>query len=54
MSASISQPVARAPEASFGLNWETGPVAWSLTAATDRPTSNGLLPGADLSGTWRF
>jgi hypothetical protein len=54
MSARISQPAARAAEASFGLNWETGPVQWSLTAATDRPTSNGLLPGADLSGTWRF
>lgn len=54
MSASISQPAARAPEASFGLNWETGPVAWALTAATDRPSSYGLLPGADLSGTWRF
>lgn len=54
MSASVSQPASRAAEASFGLNWETGPVQWSLTAATDRPSSNGLLPGADLSGTWRF
>lgn len=54
MSARISQPAARDPEATFGLNWETGPVAWSLTAATDRPSSVGLLPGADLSGTWRF
>lgn len=54
MSASVSQPAARAPEASLGINWETGPVAWSLTAATDRPSSRGLLPGADLSGTWRF
>lgn len=54
MSARISQPATRSAEASFGLNWETGPVQWSLTAATDRPSSNGLLPGADLSGTWRF
>lgn len=54
MSARVSQPVARAAEASFGLNWETGPVQWSLSAATDRPSSSGLLPGADLSGTWRF
>lgn len=54
MSARVSQPVARAAEASFGLNWETGPVQWSLSAATDRPSSSGLLPGADLFGTWRF
>lgn len=54
MSARVSQPATRAPEASLGINWETGPVAWSLTAATDRPSSRGLLPGADLSGTWRF
>lgn len=54
MSARVSQPVAKAAEASLGLNWETGPVQWSLSAATDRPSSFGTLPGADLSGTWRF
>lgn len=54
MSARVSQPVARAAEASFGLNWETGPVQWALSAATARPSSSGLLPGADLAGTWRF
>lgn len=54
MSARISQPAFRPAEASFGLNWETGPVQWALTAATDRPSASGILPGADLSGTWRF
>ena len=54
MNARLAQPATRGPVASLGLNWETGPVLWSLSAATSRPASNGLLPGADLSGTWRF
>lgn len=54
MSWHLRQPSAGSPEAGFGINWDTGPVAWSLTAATDRPSAAGLLPGADLVGTWRF
>lgn len=54
MSARFSQPALRSPSASLGLSLSLGPVTWSLSAATSRPTSNGLAPGADLSGTWRF
>ncbi|TPW20945.1 MAG: hypothetical protein FD126_1179 [Elusimicrobia bacterium] len=54
MSAQLTQPATKGPSASLGLNWETGPVAWSLSAATSRPSSFGLLPGADLAGVWRF
>lgn len=54
MSARLSQPALRAPNASLGLSLALGPVTWSLSAATSRPNSNGFAPGADLSGTWRF
>lgn len=54
MSGRLSQGATKGPAASLGLNWETGPLAWSLSAATCRPASNGLVPGGDLSGTWRF
>lgn len=54
MSARLSQPALRAPNASLGLNLALGSVTWSLSAATSRPNSNGFAPGADFSGTWRF